>query len=361
MRLRPLPVWALVSAAWFGPAILAAFEAYVQGRLGNRGPTSWKSVVWEGGDWLICALLTPAVFWAARRYPLIRGSVARHLPIHIAASLLLCVAWAGAGTLLSLALLGSTPYGGGILSWLFTTLPFGVAVYFAVLGVAHAAAFFLEARERETQAARLSAQLADTRLGALRMQLQPHFLFNSLNAIAVTVRDRDTATATRLIEQLGDLLRRVMRTDRPPEVTLAEELEFVRQYLAIEEVRFPDRLRPTFEIDAALLRAAVPEFVLQPLVENALRHGLARRVTASLLKIAVRRAGDELELAVTDDGPGPGGTAEEATTGVGLSNLRERLASLYGARARLELVATPEGGAVATVRLPYRELETPRG
>ncbi len=361
MRPRRLPIWALVSAAWFGPAILAAFEAYAQGRLGSREPPNWKSIVWESGDWLICALLTPAIFWTARRYPLIRGSVARNLPIHIAASLLLCVAWAGAGSLLSLAMLGTTPYGGGVLSWLFTTLPFGVAVYFAVLGVAHAAAFFLEARERETQAARLSAQLADARLGALRMQLQPHFLFNSLNAIAVTVRDRDTATATRLLEQLGDLLRRVMRTDRPPEVTLAEELEFVRQYLAIEEVRFPDRLRPTFEIDAALLGAAVPEFVLQPLVENALRHGLARRVTASLLKIEARRGGDTLVLAVTDDGPGPGGTAAEATTGVGLSNLRERLASLYGARARLELVATPVGGAVATVQLPYRELEMPRG
>jgi hypothetical protein len=357
---RRLPVWALVSAAWFGPAILAGFEAYVQGRLGNRD-SSWKSVAWEGGDWLICALLTPAVFWMARRFPLIRGAIARRLPIHLGAAVLLCVAWSGLGVLLSLAMFQSTPYGGGAFSWFLTTLPFGVAVYFAVLGVAHAAAFFLEARERETQAARLSAQLADARLGALRMQLQPHFLFNSLNAIAVTVRDRDTATATRLLEQLGLLLRRVMRTDGPPEVTLALELEFVRQYLAIEEVRFPDRLRPTFEIDAALLRAAVPEFVLQPLVENALRHGLARRVTASMLKIEARREGDELVLAVTDDGPGPGGTTEESTTGVGLSNLRERLASLYGVRARLELVATPGGGAIAIVRLPYRELEAKGG
>jgi len=357
---RRVPIWAIVSAAWFGPAILAAFQAYVQGRLGSR-EASWKYVVWEGGDWLICALLTPAIFWMARRFPLIRGAVARHLPIHCGAAILLCVVWSGLGDLLSVAMFGSTPYGGGAVSWLFTTLPFGVAVYFAVLGVAHAAAFFLEARERETQAARLSAQLADARLGALRMQLQPHFLFNSLNAIAVTVRDRDTATATRLLEQLGDLLRRVMRTDRPPEVTLAEELEFVRQYLAIEEVRFPDRLRPTFEIDAALLQAAVPEFVLQPLVENALRHGLARRVTATLLKIEARREGDELVLAVTDDGPGPGEPPAEVTTGVGLMNLRERLASLYGARARLELVATPGGGAIATVRLPYRELEARGG
>ncbi|HKC48408.1 MAG TPA: histidine kinase [Gemmatimonadales bacterium] len=351
MRPPRLPIWALVSAAWFGPAILAGFEAYVQGR------PSWQSIVWQAGDWLICALLTPAIFWMARRFPLVRGAVARALPIHLGAALLLCVVWSGAGTLLSLAMLHSTPYGGSALDWFLTTLPFGVAVYFAILGVAHAAAFFLEARERETQAARLSAQLAEARLGALRMQLQPHFLFNSLNAIAVTVRDRDTQTATRLLEQLGDVLRRVMRADRPPEVTLAEELEFVRQYLAIEEVRFSDRLRPIFEIDPSLERAAVPEFVLQPLVENALRHGLARRVTATLLKIAARREGDELVLAVTDDGPGPDEPPAAVTSGVGLMNLRERLASLYGVRARLELAATPGGGAIATVRLPYRELE----
>ena len=360
MRQRRLPIWALVSAAWFGPAILAAFEAYAQGRLDGRA-THWTNIVWEGGDWLICALLTPAVFWTARRFPFVRGAVVRHLPIHLGAAILLCIVWSGLGVLLSLAMLHGTPYGGGAVSWFFTTLPFGVAVYFAVLGVAHAAAFFLEARERETQAARLSAQLAEARLGALRMQLQPHFLFNSLNAIAVTVRDRDTATATRLLEQLGDVLRRVMRSDRPPEVTLAEELEFVRQYLAIEEVRFSDRLRPIFEIDASLEQAAVPDFVLQPLVENALRHGLARRVTATLLRIAARREGDDLVLAVTNDGPGPAETPADATTGVGLMNLRERLASLYGARARLDLVATPDGGAVATVRLPYRVLEGHRG
>ncbi len=326
----------------------------MQGRLGNREPATTRSLFWAGGDWLICALLTPAVFGMARRYPLMRGIVARHLPIHLVGAILLCVAWAGAGILFSLAMFGSTPYGGGAVSWLFTTLPFGVAVYFAVLGVAHAAAFFLEAQERK-------AQLAEARLGALRMQLQPHFLFNSLNAIAVTVRDRDTETATRLIEQLGDVLRRVMRTDRPPEVTLAEELEFVRQYLAIEEVRFSDRLRPAFDIDPGVERAAVPEFVLQPLVENALRHGLARRVTATLLKIEAHRDGEELVLRVTDDGPGPGDAPGEVTTGVGLMNLRGRLASLYGARARLELVATPGRGAAATVRLPYRDLEASRG
>lgn len=359
LRRRP-PVWALVSAAWLGPAILAAFQAYVQGRLGSREPATWRSLVWEGGDWLVYALLTPAVFWFARRHPLTRGTMARRIPLHLLGAILLCAAWAGGGIALSWVLFRSTPYGGGVVGWFFTSLPFGVAVYFSVLGVEHAAFYFVEARDRETQAARLAAQLAEARLGALRMQLQPHFLFNSLNAITVIVRDRDTATATRMLEQLGEMLRRVMRADRPQEVPLAEELDFVRQYLAIEEVRFPDRLRPVFAVDPSLLSAAVPEFLLQPLVENALRHGLAKRVTASRLEIAARREGDELVLTVTDDGPGPGGTAAEWTEGVGLGNTRERLTALYGERARLTLEPTPEGGARATVRLPYHELERPR-
>ena len=352
---RKPPVWVFVSAAWLGPAILAVFQEYVQVRLGNRAPESWRNFVWEGGDWLLCAVLTPAVFWLARRYPLTRGTLARRAPLHLFAALLFCAAWAGCGILLSQLLLHQTPYGGGIVSWVFTSLPFGVAVYFAVLGVEHAVFYFVESRQRE-------AQLADARLGALRMQLQPHFLFNSLNAITVIVRDRDTATATPMLEQLGDMLRRVMRPDRPQEVTLAEELDFVRQYLAIEEVRFSDRLRPVFTIAAGLLGAAVPEFVLQPLVENALRHGLAKRVTASLLQVEARRDGDALVLTVTDDGPGPGGTADQPAPapGVGLTNTHERLATLYGNRASVGLERLSGGGARATVRLPYRELERPR-
>lgn len=352
---RQPPVWLFVSAAWLCPAILAAFQAYVQGRLGNREPTTARDIMWEGGDWLLYALLTPAVFWFARRYPLTRATLARRLPVHLLAAIVLCAGWAFGGVILSYAVYGGPPWGGPI-GWFFTSLPFGVAVYFAVLGIEHAVHYFVEARERETQAARLAAQLAEARLGALRMQLQPHFLFNSLNAITVIVRDRDTATATRMLEQLGEMLRRVMRADRPQEVPLAEELDFVRQYLAIEEMRFSDRLRPVFDVDPALHSAAVPEFLLQPLVENALRHGLAKRVTATMLRIEARREGDELVLSVIDDGPGPSGGGAEWSEGVGLRNTRERLATLYGDRANLELLRTGDSGTAAIVRLPYRKL-----
>jgi signal transduction histidine kinase len=351
--LRPLPVWLFVSAAWLVPAILAVLKEYARGLVGGHASPDPRMLLFEGGDWLINAPLTPLVFFLARRYPLVRGTLVRRLPLHLAASVGVCAMWALGGCLLSYALFRATPYNAGAFNWFLTSLPFGVAVYFSLLGVEHAVFYFVEARQRETQAARLQAQLSEARMGALRMQLQPHFLLNSLNAVTVVVRDRDTATATRLLEQLGDMLRRVVRPDRPQQVALAEELEFVRQYLGIEAVRFADRLRPVFAVDEAVLGAAVPEFLLQPLVENAVRHGLAKRVAATMLRIEARREREDLLLSVTDDGPGPVEPAER----VGLGATRERLATLYGDRARLELMQTAEGGARVSVRLPYRVLE----
>lgn len=344
---RRFPIWLFVSAAWLAPAVLAALKEYVQ-RLIDRGqPPSWRILLFEGGDWLIYGILTPAVFWLARRLPLDKEHLLRRLPLHLAASILLCAAWAGGGILLSFALFRETPYGGGGLSWLLTSLPFGVAVYFAVLGVEHAVFYFFQAHDRERQ-------LVEARMSALRMQLQPHFLLNSLNAITVVVRDRDLTTATRMLDLLGGMLRRVMRTDRPPEVTLAEELDFVRQYLSIEEIRFPDRLQPLVAVDERLRSAAVPEFLLQPLVENAIRHGVARREAPSVVRIESRLEGEDLILSVTDDGPG---TEADVVEGVGLRNTRERLATMYGTRGRLELARTPEGGTRVTARLPFHELE----
>jgi LytS/YehU family sensor histidine kinase len=239
--------------------------------------------------------------------------------------------------------------------WLFTTLPFGVGVYFALVGIEHSLFYFAQARERETQAVRLAAQLAEVRLGALRMQLNPHFLFNSLNAISVLVRDRNTAAASRMLELLSDVLREVLR-DATHETTLATELEFLKRYLAIEQVRFSDRLRPQIEADRAIAGAALPRFLLQPLVENALRHGIAQRADAGMLSVNARREGDLLVLTVRDDGPGisPGAPV---SGGVGLANTRARLAALYGDRASLDIANAEGGGVVATVRLPYHEAE----
>lgn len=353
----------LVSAAWIGPAIFGALDAAMQPRIWGGDGASLQNVLFVALDWLLYAALTPGVFAISARWPLTRPHVWGHGALHLFASLLFCVAWAGAGTVLKAVLQPQTLAAGAwvnFASWLFTTLPFGVAVYLAVVGIEHAIRYFEEARDRELQVAHLSAQLSGARFAALQAQLNPHFLFNTLNTITVLVRDGDRAGAVRIIEQLSDVLRRTLRRHRANEVPLSEELELVRLYLAIEQARFSDRLHVMFAIDETTLTAAVPSFAIQHLVENAIRHGLAKRSEAGRVMVSARRDRDALEVTVFDDGIG----VEEgiaAPKGHGIDNTRERLHSLYGARASLVVTPAAGGGTIATLRVPYRAMPTETG
>uniref|UniRef100_Q025Y3 histidine kinase n=1 Tax=Solibacter usitatus (strain Ellin6076) TaxID=234267 RepID=Q025Y3_SOLUE len=364
-RRTQLPGFALILAAWLVPAMLSAFDSYMQSRLDNQQP-DWRWVFFSGFDWLLYAVLTPAVFRISRSFPLQRDGLARRIALHIACALGMCVVWATLGQFLRLAIFHPpagftmTKFARALEGWIFTTLPFGTGVYFALVGIEHALAYMAQARERETQAVRLTAQLAEARLGALRMQLNPHFLFNSLNAITVLVRDQNTAAAARMLELLSDVLRSVLRAEGAHVTPLSTELEFLERYLAIEQVRFSDRLRPRIAVDPSLRRAAVPQFILQPLVENALRHGISRRADAGLLEVTAQRDGDMLVLTVRDDGPGLS-PVEPLGTGVGLANTRARLAALYGDRASLEIASGAGAGVLATIRLPYHEAENHGG
>jgi two-component system, LytTR family, sensor kinase len=343
--LRPLPapravsLWLIIAAACLVTAVLDGFQTYMQARIAGEA-VSWRAVIWQASEWVILGALTPITYYLGRRFPLRRPHLARNVVVHLCGALALCVAWAGAGVALRL-ILGTSWQGVSLskhlASWMLISLPWSVFIYFAVLGCMHA----------------FAAQLAEARLGALRMQLHPHFLFNSLNAITVLVRDQRTHDATRMLELLSDVLRQVLRTDPAHEVPLSEELRFLEQYLAIEQVRFSDRLNVTFAVDADVRDAAVPGFVLQPLVENALRHGLADRSEQGTVEIGARRDGGDLVLWVRDDGVGLQSDAGRRQ-GLGLANTRERLATLYGVRARLDLTSNPDGGTTATVRLPYK-------
>jgi two-component system, LytTR family, sensor kinase len=181
------------------------------------------------------------------------------------------------------------------------------------------------------------------------------FSSNTLNTIAVLVRDNDRQGAVRIVEHLSEVLRRTLMRHRADEVTLGEELELVRQYVAIEQARFSDRLRPEFRIADSLLSAAVPSFALQHLVENAIRHGIARESDAGLLLISARRSGDRLEITVIDDGIGIDPNAA-IPPGHGIENTRERLRALYGDKASLKITPRAEGGTIAILELPYREI-----
>lgn len=369
-RLRP---WMIVSAAWIVPAVFAVINRIAQARLQRWEPATLRELLFEFGDWLLYAFLTPAIFVISKKWPLTRPHLLRRAVLHFFFSLLFCVAWASVGQLLRYVLIRifapeiyHTAMQDGAakfwlqfaiewLGWIFTTLPFGVAVYLCVVGIEHATRYFIDAREREVQVARLSEQLSSARFAALQAQLNPHFLFNTLNTITVLVRDNDRHGAVSIIEHLSELLRRTLTRHQVNEVTLGEELDLVRQYVAIEQARFSDRLRPEFRVPESLMSAIVPSFALQHLVENAIRHGIAKHTEAGLLLVTATRSGDVLEITVVDDGAGID-PAAPIPPGHGIDNTRERLRALYGDRASLEIAGRAEGGTIATLRLPYREM-----
>jgi two-component system, LytTR family, sensor kinase len=370
---RRLQPWMIVSAAWILPAIFAAINRIAQTHLAGWDPVTARDLLWEGGDWFLYAFLTPAVFAVSKRWPVARPRLRRRALLHLGLSVVFCVAWATFGKMFQFALIflfarnlihesmqkGMGQFwlmlGTDWLSWIFTTLPFGVAVYLCVVGIEHATRYFIEVRERDVLVARLSEQLAGARFAALQAQVNPHFLFNTLNTIAVLIRDNDRQAAVRIVEQLSDVLRSTLSSHSSNEVTLGEELELVRQYVAIEQARFSDRLRPEFIVDEALLSALIPSFALQHLVENAIRHGIAKQPDAGRLTITARRVGETLEISVTDDGVGIDPETVPPQNH-GIENTRARLQALYGENASLSVTRGPTGGTVSTLKIPYREI-----
>lgn len=346
-------IWPVIAAASIVPAILDAAQIYVQGRLVGE-PVGAEDIIFQGSEWLFLGALTPITYYLGQRYPLRRREWPRALAVHMTGALVLCVGWASLGILLGVVLQrfpaqGDLPW--DFVSWVLRSVPWSVFMYFTVLGCVYAFAYFVEAREREAQASRLAAQLAEARLGALRMQLNPHFLFNSLNAVTVLVREQNTAAASRMLELLSDVLRQALGTDQPQEIPLREELNFSERYLAIEQVRFSDRLRVEWSIDDRARNALVPGFILQPLVENAIKHGIVRRADAGRLEIAARVVGGHLELAIRDDGVGMSANQAE---GVGLRNTRERLRTMYGDDASLHIEGRAGGGTEVVLIVPFR-------
>jgi two-component sensor histidine kinase len=231
----------------------------------------------------------------------------------------------------------------------------GVVLTSAIAAAFYAIEFARTVGERERQALALKASLSEARLATLRHQLSPHFLFNALNTVSMLIRQERSDDALTMMAEFAGLLRDLLREAPDHEVSLEEELDFVRRYLEVERLRFPDRLEVRIDANGSMARARVPSLILQPLVENAVRHGIARRAAAGRIAVTARAAGDTLELSVEDDGPGfLQGTDSETSGGVGLSNVRARLAQLYGATSGLTLASVPTGGVNATVRLPLR-------
>jgi len=300
------------------------------------------------------ALVTPAILGLARRFPIERTEWKKPLLVHLGASTILSA--------VQLFLAGAVLHalGGATLSradsfWTtlaqFFRLNFhaNVLTYWALVGLAWGADTYSKYRDRELAASRLQTQLAQAELSALKMQLQPHFLFNTLNAIAALLKTNPDA-AEGMILQLSDFLRVTLNNTGREDVTLREELDFLERYLAIEKTRFQDRLSTRFRILTEVLDARVPNLLLQPLVENAIRHGIAKDRRAGRLEVSATHEKGRLLLRVTDDGPGaPQGRINE---GIGLTNTRERLRHLYGEAYSLEYGNAPGGGFRVSLSLP---------
>jgi two-component system LytT family sensor kinase len=368
----------LGAAVWIAPAVFATVSTIAQHRLRNEPLPNAADLLFTGLDWLIYGILAPVIFAVCNRWPVVRPVVRQRVLLHVGFAFLTAVAWAVGGKVLQLGLnyafrrdqlqsflenLGDDVFRNAavdIIGWIFITLPFGMIVYTCVAVLAHAVRYLSDAKEREVQLARVSEQLAGARVAALESQLNPHFLFNALNTIAVRARDGDGAGTATMVEQLSDLLRRTLSRHRSSEVTLAEELDLIGQYVAIEQARFPDRLTVTMQIDKELRQAAVPGFSLQHLVENAIRHGIARRPGAGTVQVSARRDADSLVLTVTDDGAGLT-RRDDVPAGHGIENTRERLRVLYGERGSLVIEPNANGGTTATLRVPFHELALEAG
>src|SRR5258705_4969294 len=344
MRLmkRALIVW----GAWTAVALLFAIQMHFQ-TAGSSDPRSWSWILaWQFTGWWCWALFPAPVCafaaWAVRiRRP--AALIAAHIPMAVVTAVACAGFEGGLKTALGLWRTPHTFFSGvwdGITIW----WTFNVLVYAMVAGLYHA-----------WRATRLEMQLVQARLDALVGQLQPHFLFNTLHTISAFVLE-DPKQANRMITRLSELLRHSFSREHGPLVTLEEELRLLDHYVAIQEARFGDRLKVTFRVDAGTGAATVPTFLLQPLVENAIRHGAALQGGSAEVEIVAVRAGDRLRLEVRDNGPGiPAGAARNG--GVGIANTRARLAQLYGTGGRhsFELVNAPgdKGGVVATVEIPY--------
>lgn len=352
------------------PAVLSAIESSLYVAQTGHAHPFWYMFVAEGSPWYAWALLAPAIVTLAMRLPLTWPPHARNLTAHLGA---LAAAVVTHGVVCATALErypimpqhSATSFPVHVVHVMISWAPLSVILYAVLVGAGTALSFAREVHARERREAALGEALARAELSALRSQLQPHFVFNTLHSVSMLMREGDNARAQRVVQLFADVLRNVLHADATLEVPLASEMDTTARYLAIEETRFEDRLRVEWRVDPALRDALVPSLVLQPLVENAIRHGIAPRAAPGIIEVGARRDGDTVELWVRDDGVGLDAPApvhpieQHAGNGIGLRNTRARLAGLYGDAASLALDAGAGRGAIARVRLPYREGSTP--
>jgi hypothetical protein len=345
-------VWQLALAVCTILGVLFTGQVLIDYAYAGHRLAWWRALAVSLTQWYFWAILSLAIVWVARRFRIDRQRWPRSLLIHLPASLVCTVVKQIADAAAAAAITGIArgPFSFIVIEMAFLT-------YWVIVGATYAVEHYQKYRERELAAARLETALARSELQSLRMQIHPHFLFNTLNAIAALMRE-DVEAADVMMARLCDLLRVTLASAHVPEVTLRRELELVEMYFDIQRARMGDRL--TARIDAApdTLEAAVPTLSLQPVVENAIRHGAGARPGAARIDVRARREGGMLVIDVLDDGPGPGNATVFRH---GLGNTRARLTATHGAAATFELMPRDGGGALARLRIPIRPVAAETG
>lgn len=355
----------LFATVWIVPAAMAAAQVVITGQITGKPYTVFDSILWQGAAWGMWGVWSQVILSLVDRIPLRAGRMVGWLLAHIAACAVICTL-----TVLILSALdytftqwmGEPSYAMVVRSVVLSHLDFQFVLYWAVVGAAYMVEYVRRYRERDRVAIELEQKLARTQLEALRMQLNPHFLFNALNSVT-ELMEMDVREAQRTLTRVSDLLRLSLRSAATPTIPLWQEIELVELYLQIARIRFGDKLAVDIVVDPAAVDLEVPSFVLQPLVENALKHGLSPDNAGQSIDVSARRIGQSLELIVEDNGRGLDGSTTNSGRfmaarpsvdglGIGLTNTRSRLKVLFGERYLFRMNNTSSGGCRVEIRLP---------
>jgi two-component system LytT family sensor kinase len=366
-QLSRLRITLVVCAAWILIAVVAGVQASLGSTLMGMGArpiplaTAMRTAMIQWLPWIPVTLAAMAL---TVRFPLSRESWRRYVGLHLAAALVLAFVanvlvvsgfWAAMGNFQGVAALAREGA-----RWAAIRLHIGLLIYASVLAITQAVQYQRRAREKALHLARVEGQLARAHVQALNAQIRPHFLFNTLHTIGHLWRSGRSEDADAVLDHLGALFHKVQASTSRVAVPLSEELEMVREYLAIEQTRFRDRLRTSVTARDEVLDFPVPPLILQPIVENAVRHGISAVSSAGLVEVSAERTNGKLRLTVRDDGPGPYAKVANPGSGTGIRNTRERLQQMYGGAATFSLEAGANGGAVVVIDIPDTPLDAER-
>src|SRR3954471_22032094 len=355
--------WPVVLAVATLLAAMSSALAVSFTRALGKPTTNWLSLVMLNATyWYVWALFTPSIVWLSQHFRFERQGLVRAILVHVPSVALFSFAHIAvmAGAQWWLFSTHRDPWWAEVKRSALLNFDWEMMTYWAIAGLSHAVLYYRESRERALRGSQLETELVEARMAALQHQLQPHFLFNTLHAIS-TLMHKDVDAADRTLMHLSDLLRLTLENLGRPEIPLKAELEFLSKYLQIEQTRFADRLTVRFDVQTETLDVRVPTLILQPLVENAIKHGIARKSGPGHIQITARREGDKLWMEVRDDGVGLSQEGWQSVhKGIGVSTTRERLLRLFGADFRFEFHRHNPGLAVI-VALPWRVESSPAG